>query len=510
LWQANGSKTSDPNSDGVIWKTTDSGKNDVSKVRLPWQSVVRLKVEPDASATPNGIRYRTSYNGEPTVTYFQTGNRKYSSVDGNTVIDANDVTQGEFVLSANEYLATPNTNAQSLYVGYSPQSYNSMRSTILPGTGRSDLTGVARVGSIADLSGQQTTTSNKAVTDTTGQQTSDAEGKIWVRDARTGQSYTISAMAPDGYYTSWGNLSGDTNNDGRVDKSGRTDQYTARSDADRSDNPRYVYGDTLNVRLDIDNMRYYYKFVRLPTSGNGNVKRGYIMREKNTFLRLTKNQPATGTEPIAGANVNIAGAYGLTDANGLYTVNLPVMEDWGAVSFMASSEGSSFYGQEYIEDDFGTKTLPALEQFRAVDTTLNYARATSSISRTSNATTAMITNDNMTITAKVATSNSITPAAARFFIYDKNGTIRVNCADDPTNYRVTFDRNSYTASMTWNPKQEMQGKDTVWVQFQDNSGKWYPPIDMGYKFVNEISLNNFSLESIGGTTVDGAESTGET
>ncbi|MBQ6986349.1 MAG: hypothetical protein IJQ25_05100, partial [Oscillibacter sp.] len=31
-----------------------------------------------------------------------------------------------------------------------------------------------------------------------------------------------------------------------------------------------------------------------------------------------------------------------------------------------------------------------------------------------------------------------------------------------------------------------------------------------YKFVNEISLNNFSLESIGGTTVDGAETTGET
>ncbi|MBR4211603.1 MAG: InlB B-repeat-containing protein, partial [Oscillibacter sp.] len=518
LWEANGRKTA-ANDNGIIWKTTDSGKNDVYKVRLPWKSAVRLQVQPAPSATPNGIRYRTSYNGQSTVTSFTLGQRIYSSnTDGYTLVNTEDITKGEFVLNANEYLVAPNTNRQTFYVGYSPKSYASMRSQILQPMGRSDLTGVARVGSISDLSGRQETTTNKTVTDTTGMQTSSAEGSILIDPARTGDAYTVTAMSPDGYYTSWANMSEDRNNDGKKDA-----DAPARSKASRSANPQYVYGDEINVQLDIDNMRYYYKFIKQMNEGSGELITGSVVRERNTFLRLVNHQPPIkGTpvkrngkvinrpevegEPVAGANVSISGSYGMTNAMGEYEVEIPITEDWGAVSFRVSADGSNYYGQVYIEDEDGLTILPALERFTAKAASLSYARATSSISGSR----AMITNDALTVMAQVTASGSITPAAARFYIYDKDGLVRVNCAEDPTNYRVTFDRSTYKASMTWNPKQAMQAKDTVWVLFQDNTGKWYPPINMGYTFVNEISLNNFSLDSVGGSTVDGVDSTGET
>ena len=499
VWQKGGSKTSEA-AEGIIWKTSDSGNNDVFRVKLPYLSVIRLKVDEDASAVPNGVRYRTSYNGGVTVTYHKKGEKKYSSAQGNTTITADDVTMADIPLNSDEVIVTPNTNEQTFYIGYSPKSYSLFKKTILKEMGVPDLTGVARVGNITD-------------NDASSQQTSGADGSMWVSGARTDEAYTVTATSPDGYYTSWGNLSGDTNNDGKIDKSGKTDAYTPRSDAGKSHNPQYVYGDVLNVKLDIDNMRYYYKFVKtlLYDEDEMEPKTGYVKRQKNTFLRLANNEGPMGEpEPVSGANVSVAGVYGLTDRDGRYSVQIPVIEDWGALSLAVSADGSNYYGQVFIEDKDGETILPAFEQFGVKSATIAYKNSPTSISGKKSSVTAAIEDDIMTITAQVTTDNSIRPVAARFFVYDKNGKLRVDCSQDTEHYKTSFDAGSNTAKLVLNPKFHMQAKDTIWVQFQGNSGKWYAPIDMGYRFTSAVELNNFSLESLGSTTMEGSETSGET
>jgi hypothetical protein len=343
-------------------------------------SVIRLQVAPATGATPNGVRYRTNYSSGGNVTQFKEGARKFGSSAEGTLIEADDPTMGEVVLSANETILTPNTKEQSLYIGYNSNSEElaTLRQR-LSELGLKDLTDMTRLehlnvpeagsglatgkkdvnyyhGGIfnatfyankyadlkraygtnatnlknhwnnygmkegrqaspafdvqwfvnnnesvknavgtdykaaidyffqnADAQRLQTSSefnvnyysanykdlrdaygsdllayyahyvnygysegrvADRLLNDNSGFQTSNADGAIWVNDARTGDAYRVTVTSPEGYYTEWTNMSGDVDNDGSIDSGVKG----TRSDREKSDNPSSIYGDTATLR----------------------------------------------------------------------------------------------------------------------------------------------------------------------------------------------------------------------------------------------------------------------
>ena len=115
-----------------------------------------------------------------------------------------------------------------------------------------------------------------------GEATGD-DGSMWLINPYIGLNYTLSAIAPEGYYTSWANMTGDDDNSGTIGDSS-ADDNTAGEKRKQSENPMYVYGSKLNVSALIrDNTRYYYEF--LPKTNSATItQRGQVLREKEYTL----------------------------------------------------------------------------------------------------------------------------------------------------------------------------------------------------------------------------------
>ena len=462
-----------------VEKKLHAGWLDYYAFTVPKGSVIRLKVVPDSDRTAAGAVW-WPWSGSETWTYYKAGQRAYSyDLPEGKQIEEDDATMVEIVANTNLSIK-PVTNQQTFYVGYSPIGYGDLSSM-------RDVQGNALVSSLegAVISG--------SLTDPNSQK-SDASGSMWLRDAFTGNSFTLTAIPPAGYYTYWGNLSGDTNNDGIIDNK---DNYNSRMDAARSANPRYVYGSRLNMTIDTDNPRYYFQYMPLGSGGLSLTKTGTVYRETNTFYRLANNKAATSRTPVEYAEVNVAGVRGMTDANGRYSVPLTGLPPWGSISFMISSGGSDYSAVIPIENNLGITTLPAFEQFKPVSTTIKYG------SSAVNGLSVAVKDDTLTVTAAVTTANSIYPKEARFFIHTAEGTVRVNCAE-AEGYTTTLTQNgsTYTAALKFNPKRDMQSGDTLWVQFADQNGKWYPAIDMGYMFTTILTISEFAFPLLGSSLLE--------
>lgn len=467
---------------GTVAKYLHNGWLDYYSISVPKYSVIRVKTSPAGNRTPSGVRWWYHYNNAVGgVEYYKEGETKFSGDNSNgVVIDQTDYTMADIVAD-NSLSMRPSTGDQTFYVGYSPMAYEDDSENITD-----NFTGVVT-----------------NTTDGGDGETTNTEGYMWLNGPYIGKQYTLTAYAPEGYYISWANMSGDTDNDGTIGDSG-DDGLTSRTDRNNSQNPIYVYGNKLNISLDQDNTRYYYEFVP-KVMDKTRTQRGKVVREKTNLYDIVRGKKATDYEPVDGAYMNIAGFTGMTDANGNYSIEMGGLPSWGTVSASLSVDGIEYNATASIESRT-QMILPALERFNADSISAAYDTKTGSVADN------MITveDDTLRIKASVSGSGALMPSGAKFYIYNDQGYETVDCSENSDDYTTTGSSNgsTYTAELSFNPKKDMAFGYKVYVQFCDQSGNWYAPIDTGYDFYAALTLDEFIFPMIGSSSLENVVTSG--
>lgn len=452
---------------------------------VPVNSVIRVKTYPASNRTPAGVMWWYNSGSGSGISYYKAGETKFSGSNANGVeISETDYTMADIVADKSLSIR-PATGEQTFYVGYSPKSYSNIMSS----------------GVVTSLENAVVDTTD-GYSDANNIKGTDSTGSMWLANPFIGKNYTFTAYAPNGYYTSWANMSGDADNSGTIGDSD-DDDVTSRTDRLKSSNPLYVYGSKLNVQLDQDNTRYYYEFIAKNNSATFN-QTGSVLRENTTFYKLAKNIKATSYTPVVGAYMNIAGFTGMTDGNGKYSIPMEGLPSWGTVSASLTVDGVEYNATASIESST-QMVLPALEKFTAKSISAKYEEETDSVADNI----IMVMDDTLTIEATVAYDGAITPSGAKFYIYNSDGYQTVDCAED-SDYTITQSTlgNNFTATLEFNPKKDMAFGYKVYVQFCDQNGTWYNPIDTGYSFYAALDVESFVFPMIGSSSLENTVTTG--
>ncbi|MDD6188743.1 MAG: S-layer homology domain-containing protein [Clostridiales bacterium] len=478
------------NKAGTVSKKVYSNWLDYYSITVPTGSIIRVETVPASNRAPQGVNWWYHDGSGSGIAYYEAGEIKYSgSSAAGDVIQETDYTKADIVATKSLSMK-PATGEQTFYVGYSPLGRDFIFNVEDP-----------------ENPGQKlVTTLANAVIDTSdgsmenGQKT-DSDGNMWLSDPYIGKQYTLTAFAPEECYVSWANMTGDTNNDGTIGNSGDA-QATSRTNRDKSANPTYIYGNKLNVTLDTDNTRYYYEFVP-KTVLTTREKVGTVKREVNTLYNLSNNVKATTYTPVSGAWMNIAGFVAQTDANGSYTVKLKGLPSWGTVSTSITVGEREYFATASIEAPTNI-IIPALEVFDARGVSAYYDDGGSVANNY-----VTVKDGTFTITASVSSDNALKPTNARFFVYSDQGVSVVDCSNN-RNYKtdISSSGSKLTASLTFNPKTDMKFGYKVYVQFADQNGTWYEPIDVGYTFFSELDLGEFLFPLVGSSSLENLITTG--
>lgn len=464
---------------GKVTKCVYNKWLDYYTISIPKYSVVRVSTTPASNRTPSGVNWWYHDGSRSGVSYYKEG-ESYFTGDGKATITQTDFTKADIVVEKSMSMK-PSTGTQTFYVGYSPRDKDYLPEGV-------------------------TTLKNAVVDSTNGLEEpvvgSDENGSLNLENPYLGKQYSITAFAPDGYYTSWADMTGDSNNDGTID--GKDEPQTQRNSG-KSSNPMYLYGNTLNVSLDRDRTRYYFKYVPQPNQ-SGALLRGTVSRENNTLLGLVNNQPSKGTTPIAGAYVSIAGSTTRTDGNGRYAVDSKGLPSWGVVS-NSIVVGDVTYNSTTSIERVGNTVLSALEKFTARKVYASYSKADNKDAITKSA--IKVRDDYLTIGTTVSWEGAITATKAHFYIYDKDGYQKVDC-DAANGYTIncTTVGNTLNAELRFNPQQDMTAGDEIRVQFEDQNGVRYHPINVGYTIYSTLSLKEFVFPMIGSTMLEDVYNSG--
>ena len=335
-----------------------------------------------------------------------------------------------------------------------------------------------------------------------GVNTADANGAMNLADPYLGKTYSLRATPPDGYYTLWVRMTGDTDNSGNI-----SDIESIGRNANANSDTEYLYGNTISVKLEQDNTRYYYQFLPTTSSANANapVVTGQLLRQDTTLMNLVKRKPDSSPQtPVSGAYVNVAGYDGMTDAQGKYSIRLAdAMPFAGNVSATFSKDGRTYYQAGKIEK-YVTYVIPALEEFEAQSVSAEYAE-TGSIK---DSTTITSVEDTLSITVEVSSKGTVIPTDAHFSLYN-NGAERFSL-DDRNGYTVTtrsstvYGQTTLYATISFNPRRDVNTGDALYVSFEDQSGVRYTPINVGYDFATPLSLKQFIFGMIGSPVLEDA------
>ncbi len=475
---------------GNVTKYVYNNWLDYYQMSVPIGSIIRVQSSPASNRTPSGINWWYASGGGSGIVYYESGKTKYSAVSASgDLITETDYTKGD-VVADNNICIKPATGEQTFYVGYSPLGREWIQNVEDP-----------------DNPGEKlVSTLENAVMDTTDSltegQKSDSDGNMWVLNPFIGKQYTFTAFAPEYCYVSWANMSGDTNNDGTIGNDGDAD-LTSRTSRDKSANPTYIYGNKLNVTLDTDNTRYYYEFIP-KTVLTTRTKVGTVKREVNSLYNLSQNVKSKTYTPVSGAWMNIAGFIAQTDANGAYSVALKGLPSWGTVSTAITVGEREYFATASIEAPTNI-IIPALEVFTARGTSASYDKG-------GNITNDYITvvDDKITLSVSVSSDNALKPTNARFFVYNDQGMSVVDCSEKTDTYKTETGTvgDKFTAKLTFNPKQDLKFGYKVYVQFADQNGVWYEPIDVGYTFFSELDLGEFVFPLIGSSSLENIYTSG--
>ncbi len=433
-------------------------------VAVPIHSVLRMGATPANGRMMNGILCEDA-NGSSLV-YRKAGGTLYSAMEKSGIpITSTDYARADIPVSRDTTL-TPNTEKQSITVCYF------------------DRTGVTDSNRPDDLTNRVVCFDNEVA--------SGADGVLYFDDVCLGQTFTFTAIPPEGCYTVWVNMTGDTNGDGKLSDAEKAAEARWRGDQS-AENPWYYVGDRLSVTLKKDGTRYCYQFMKKDTSGVSEIRTGRIERQNSTFWRILNGLGDNGEPlPVEGAMVNIAGENDVTDETGSYKVKLEHTANYGYVSSVAVAGGSVYNYVSVLEETGDYLLLPAMETFEPKGLTLLYGKSSNAQYCSGN--TVMARSDTLKITAKVSSDTMILPSGARFFLY-RNGSLLFEF--DPSEVSFTQSGSVGYAVLSFNPKETVRAGDRIWVSFSDQNGREYPAVDLGLNFTTELSFVDFTLPLIG-------------
>ena len=359
----------------------------------------------------------------------------------------------------------------------------------------------------------------RGVTSATDESISDADGKLVINNINSGSTFSFHAVAPEGYYTHWVNMTGDMNYDGTIDEN---EKQTA------SQNPEDVNGNELTGTVDQSNPIYYYYFVPNTNISRFKPLKGHISKSLKTFYQMVNGITNNAVEPVSGSTVRISGFEGSTDAAGAFSITARALPKDGYSSLSVVEYGHTFTTGTWIQKSTDV-ILPAINSAftaRSVSAYYNNQNKNDICNTLVN-----IRDKNLTLKLSVEGNGSLNPTAARFIVYnakgESTGTILAASAAEGDNaqgtHSVTYAKSASNldAAVTFNPKAMMSDCDRLYVEFgvpvvqdvlDENGNKtgtqtvtdWYPPVDVGYIFNKELELSDFVLGSIGSTGLAGA------
>ena len=487
------------NSGSGVTKAVKDGWQDYYKMNVPNGSIIRMNIRPASNRSAQGAYWYASNSGGNTtssgVSYYQNGAVITNPLNRNgTTLNETDYAKAEVtVLTSSVFTIRPQTGAQSFYVAYSPASVNDAKAN-------PNITSNGSLAqSVIDITDGIPAT-NELVA---GKNATNDDGTMEAQNARIGKKYSLLVNPPTGYYTEWANMTGDADKNGTIEDG----ELTAQSN--RTSTPRYVYGDRLFVTQDQDNMIYYYLF-QPRTNNASKTIRGDVVRENNTLLRLATGEGSLGETPVAGAYVNIGGFEGMTDANGEFSVPVQgAIRDWGNISLRVQPQVGEAYSNVVAIERYSSVVFPALEAFTVMPNNRSTKGVTASYSDSEFANsvseTSVIVEDGMlSVSVSVQGSAALVPSKAHFAFYNAQGAKLFDC-DGREGYETrSTNGNYFTATLTFNPKQDVSAGNRLWVSFEDQNGNVYAPIDVGYRFAAGLTLDQFIFPMLGSSTLENA------
>lgn len=454
---------------------------DYYTMKVPKYSVIRVKTQPVSTRVANGVAW-WSFDGKRSgTTYHKSGDMILSgTMSAGEKIKETDYTTAD-ILVTEGIAIKPLTGTQTFDISYYPkqdvpENYQ----------GENGLTNAVILSDDIAKSDENTIGTDK-------------KGGYTFEKPYIGMNWSLMAIAPEGYYTQWVNMTGDTDNDGYIDE---TEAAAIRTKS--ATMPDEVYGNKLSGKLDQDNFKLYYYFLPKTTSANGK-KTGTVVRSPETFYQLVNNiKSSAGDIPVSAAYVDIGGFIGQTDANGNYSILCNDLPSAGNVSTTVTADGYSYNTVSKLQKNTDIK-LDALSKFKAKSLDVYYANTTGAIADDF----ITVNDDNLTVKAVVTSDSAIVPADARFFIYDNNGNEKM-ALDGAAGYttRTESSGNELTAYLTFNPKKDMQFGYKLYAQFADQNGEWSNAIDLGYYFTAKLSLAEFIFPLIGSSSLEDTIRTG--
>ncbi|MBQ6554619.1 MAG: hypothetical protein IJL89_05250, partial [Firmicutes bacterium] len=485
---------------------TDSAGRPIKKYSIPMYSVLRVQYVPEADKTPLGVDCKYK------IWYYKEGDQIWSTLPDKQkeTIDMTDYTKAELVVDGT-WIVYSKTGAQNLYIGYAPQLKEEMKKQR---NGSLEAAVIDSDEMMEQLGGSNLETGSTEELDVSKiKNKTNADGYFNMMSVALGNTYNFRAFAPEGYYTSWADMTGDTNNDGKTFGEGDEPKTPRNYDpSGRSDNFRQIIGSRININLERDNTRYYYAFMPAVMNQNINVT-GRLMRRKASLMQLSRTRNESDIKdltPIDSTFVSIAENSAMTDEKGNFSVPLIAPIPWGAVSAYYTVDGIEYATEAQISgsNDF---VVPAMSRF---ETVLNSVKASyanekktvftgelAGIKHEISDGTSIITcyDDTLTIDFAVQGTNQFKPTDVKFSIYDMNGNYLREA--DSSLFKVKKETvnttNQLKVSVSFNAKAAMNSNEELYVCFADQNGKWYNELSTGYKFISELNLAEFIFPLIG-------------
>ncbi len=474
--------------------TTDSVGKPIKQYSIPKYSVLRVQYVPEANKTPMGVDCKYQ------IQYYKEGDQIWSTLPDRQkeTVDMTDFTKAELVVDGS-WIVYSKTGAQNLYIGYSPQLKDQMKKQL----------GGSLAGAVIDademnkqMGGDSSSDGNSKNLDMSQiKNKTDKDGKFNMVNVALGNTYNFRAFAPNGYYTSWADMTGDTNNDGKTFSDGDEPKTPRNYDeSGKTDNYRQVIGSRININLSRDNTRYYYAFMPAVMGQKIEVT-GKLQRRKASVLQLSKTRNEADIKtlsPIDGTFISIAENSAMTDSNGNFSVPLIAPIPWGAVSAYYTVDGIEYATEAQISGG-NNFVIPAMSRFETVLNSVKagYAKAENKISDGSSIITC--NDDTLTISMAVQGSSTFIPTDVKFSIYDLNGNYLRDASSALFNVKKESINtlNQLKVDVSFNPKAAMNSNEELYVCFADQNGKWYNTLSTGYKFISELNLSEFVFPLIG-------------
>jgi len=448
-------------------------------------SVIVVEEQTISTKTPNGILADHWYEGTK-VEYIKKGDKLFNGSDPNGTTATETNTAKAQIVNTLGLNITPNTIDQSFDVNYLPikDAKTGELKYIIPDAYKGS-DGLKNAVVVTDT----ITTDNTVGTD--------SKGSYSIVDAYTGMKFDFTAIAPEGYYTQWVNMTGDTNGDGIISVE---ESIATRKNGSTPDD---IYGNRITGILDQDNLILDYIFLPMVDSGESYIA-GQVVRSAKTFYDIANNVQNSSVSPVVGAYINVSGVSCLTDADGNYSMSIKNLPIAGNVSTYIIADGYEYNAITKLRRPT-TIQLESLTKFTPISISIGYASNTSAI----NGTMVSVNNETLNITAKVTSYTSMIPTNARFFIYDKDGYLKKEL-DGADGYTVTRSNinNDLSVTLSFNPKKDMTTGDKIYVQFCDQNGEWTNEINLGYTFMSKLSFADFVFPLIGSSTLENVITTG--